>query len=90
MFIAEMNIAETRWFVLGQYRVLQRPLASAPHLALYLVHKANALMGKMLSCPSLTDCEYLERHSQALPLRWAENGEQNRARLRGVAKRKKI
>lgn len=85
-----MNIAPTRWLEIGAYRVLQQPLRGNPYWATHWIYRAGKLIGRLFSMPSLTDCEWMERQAKTPETyRWAENGEEKRARLRGVAKTRK-
>lgn len=86
---AAMMIAPTRWINLGPFRILQQPLPGNPAWATHWIYLAGKLIGKLLSVPSLTDCEWLARQAdQPITLEWAEDGTRKRARRRGVAARK--
>ena len=55
------TIAETKSWLIGPYRVQQRPRFDSPAWAQYLVFLGDALIGKQFSIPSESDCEWLAR-----------------------------
>ena len=59
------EIAETRAWNVGPYRVQQRPRFDNPAFAVYVVMRGDVLIGKTFSIPSLSDCEWLDRHNGA-------------------------
>lgn len=83
MLIA-MNIAPTRWYDEGPFRILQHPLHGNPYWATHWIYRTGRLIGKLLSVPSLADCELLERQAPPIP-----SYERPKAALRGVAKQRK-
>lgn len=81
---AAMNIAPTRWYAEGPYKILQQPLYGNPYWATHWIYRAGHLIGKLLSVPSLTDCEHMERQCVQ-----ARSFQRPKAALRGVAKQRK-
>lgn len=84
-----MNIAPTRWYSEGPFRVLEHPLASAPCWSTFWVYVGQRVIGRQLSKPSLLDCEYMARRAaqqQPIELQWQGY---KRQPLRGVAKRRR-
>lgn len=88
--LAAMNIAPTRWYELGAFRILQQPLPGNHFMATHWIYRGARLIGKLLSVPSLQDCKDMERKAdQPAFVEWAESAKNTRARLRGVAKARK-
>ena len=81
-----MNIAPTRWYSLGPYQILQHPLVGNPYWSSFWIYRNGALLGKLLSVPSLADCEHVERWGE----RYADSApiEKRSYRLRGTDKRR--
>mgnify|MGYP001570323289 FL=1 len=50
-----------RWYDLGPFRILQRPLVGNPFWSAFHIYRAGVLLGKLVSVPSLADCEHVER-----------------------------
>lgn len=80
-----MQIAETRSFEVGPYKVQQQPRFDNPYWPVYLVTRGDRLIGKSFSIPTLSDCEWLERQVYAEPKKddWPP-------KLRGLAKERKL
>ena len=53
-----MLIAETRIFPLGKYIIRQQPLPLNPAFATHLIYLAGKLIGKQLSVPTVSDCDW--------------------------------
>ena len=83
-----MNTNPTRWFDLGPYKILQHPLTSNPYWSCFWIYRAGKLLGKLLSVPSLADCEHVERWGE----HYAEPADTKRIsyRLRGAVKRRAV
>jgi hypothetical protein len=57
-----MLIAETRVFHVGPYCVIARPLETNPYWALHWIYDSRGiLVGKQLSVPSESDCQWHKR-----------------------------
>lgn len=48
-----------RWFSLGRFRILAKPLETNPAWTTHHIYLKGEFIGKQLSVPSLEDCEYL-------------------------------
>ena len=55
------TIAETKSWLIGPYRVQQRPRPDNFSWPVYIVFLGDVLIGKQFSIPSESDCAWLER-----------------------------
>lgn len=58
-----IEIAETRWFNLGIYRVLAIPLRSNPYWPIYRIFRGERFVGQQISMPSVSDAEWHETNN---------------------------
>jgi hypothetical protein len=50
------------WFTIGKYRILSLPLADNPAFSAYRIYLGINCIGRQLSVPCMSDCEWHESH----------------------------
>lgn len=53
-----MEIAQRRWYPLGRFRIFALPLETNEFWTTHRIYLGNKLIGRQLSVPSLSDCEW--------------------------------
>lgn len=56
-----MTTSEYRWYELGPFRIFVRPLTLNPYWSTHWIYRDGRLLGKQLSVPIETDCQWHER-----------------------------
>lgn len=51
---------DRKWYSLGRFRILAKPLELNPHWVTHHIYFKGKLVGKQLSVPTLSDCEWHE------------------------------
>lgn len=53
-----VTISSWRWYELGRYRILARPLETNPYWTTHRIYIGEDLVGRQLSIPSESDCNW--------------------------------
>ena len=62
-------IAERKQFMVGKYEIIARPIPHSSHMLCYTVYLDKTRIGAMVSMPSESDCQFLEKPPPVPPLK---------------------
>ncbi len=63
--------ADRWWYVLGRFRIFARPLEQNAYWTTYHIYLGGLCIGRQISVPCETDCEWHERVGRFQPSRTA-------------------
>jgi hypothetical protein len=62
-------VVEGTRFMVGKYEIVARPIPQSAHMLLYTVFVGRTRIGALVSCPTESDCLFLEKPPVVPPLK---------------------
>ncbi len=53
------NVVETKEWMCGKYKIIQRPRTDNPSFAVFLIYHHNKYLGRQFSMPNKEDCRFV-------------------------------